>query len=332
MDFSQAWASARALIDHAMTLLPLAIAGLIAFALFHLLGWALGNAIRRAARRWRTHPNLAIVLGRLTRWGIGLLGLLVALMITLPGFRPAQLVSILGLGSVAVGFAFRDILQNFLAGLLILLQEPFRIGDQIVASDFEGTVENIETRATFIRTYDNRRVVIPNAVLFTSAVTVNTAYEVRRIEYDVGIGYGDDMERARSVILETLAAVPDVLDDPAPDVLCMELAESALKLRVRWWIRPPARRDALESRDRVLSAIKRALRDAGVDMPFQTMQVLLHDQTEEVDGDRERQREGWPPGEGPSPRPRRERLVRVAEPPPRSDEARHLEDEERRAG
>ncbi|MBX3465842.1 MAG: mechanosensitive ion channel family protein [Planctomycetes bacterium] len=286
--------SLRGLAEQALTILPLAAAGAVAFVIFYAMGWALGRAVRRAASRWRRQHNLAIVLARLTRWGVNLAGLLVALMIALPGFRPAQLASILGLGSVAVGFAFRDILQNFLAGLLLLSQEPFRIGDQIVAAGYEGTVEQIETRATFIRTYDNRRVVIPNAVLFTSSVIVNTAYPVRRLEHDLGIGYGDDIERAREVILAALREDPEVLAAPAPDVLCVDLADHAVRLRVRWWVRPPERRDALDSRDRVLADVKRALTAAGIDLPFPTHQVLLHDQTEEGDGDRARQREGWP--------------------------------------
>ena len=91
-------------------------------------------------------------------------------------------------------------MQNFLAGILILLTEPFEINDQIVFKSFEGTVENIETRATTIRTYDGRRIVIPNAELFTNSVTVNTAFDKRRIEYDFGIGYGDDIDHAKQLI------------------------------------------------------------------------------------------------------------------------------------
>ncbi len=99
------------------------------------------------ARR-RKHANLALVLGRLTEGGLMLLGVLVALVIAVPSFQPAQLIQILGISGVAIGFAFRDILQNFLAGILILLTEPFRIGDQIIVNNFEGTVEEIEARGS----------------------------------------------------------------------------------------------------------------------------------------------------------------------------------------
>jgi Mechanosensitive ion channel/McrBC 5-methylcytosine restriction system component len=122
------------------------------------------------------------------------LGLLVSLTIVAPSFHTTDLIKILGIGTVAIGFAFRDILQNFLAGILLLLHEPFRIEDEIKVDEFEGTVEAIETRATAIRTFDDKRIVIPNTDLFTKAVTVNTAYAQRRSEYVVGIGYGDDID------------------------------------------------------------------------------------------------------------------------------------------
>jgi small-conductance mechanosensitive channel len=214
-------------------------------------------------------------------------------------------VQLLGISGVAIGFAFRDILQNFLAGILILLTEPFRIDDQIVFKNFEGTVENIETRATTILTYDGRRIVIPNAELFTNSVTVNTAFDKRRTEYDFSIGYGDDIDCAKQLMLEALYSVNEVLKDPAPDVLVLELAESTVKIRVRWWIAPPRRIDDMRSRDKVICAIKKKLVENGIDLPYPTRQILFHDQTEETDGDRSLQREGWPAGKSKVPKPRR---------------------------
>ena len=171
--------------------------------------------------------------------------------------------------------------------------------------NFEGTVENIETRATTILTYDGRRIVIPNAELFTNAVTVNTAFDRRRTEYDVGIGYGDDIDRAKQLMLEALYSVNEVLKDPAPDVLVLDLAESTVKIRVRWWISPPRRIDDMRSRDKVICAVKKKLVENGIDLPYPTRQILFHDQTEETDGDRSLQREGWSAGKSKVPKPRR---------------------------
>ena len=171
-------------------------------------------------------------------------------------------------------------------------------------NNFEGTVEDIQTRATLIETYDGRRVVIPNANLFTDSVTVNTAFAARRLEYDVGIGYSDDIGRAKALILEAITSVDAVLQKPPPEALVTKLADSSVHIRARWWISPPRRANALDMQDQVLAAIKHTLVANGIDMPFPTQQILFHDQTEATDGDRRRQREGWPMGQDEVPAPR----------------------------
>jgi small conductance mechanosensitive channel len=241
---------------------------------------------------------VGLVLGRLAQWVTLFIGLLVSLSIIIPTFRAGDLVELLGIGGVAIGFAFREILQNFLAGILLLLTEPFRVEDQITVGDFEGTVEEIQTRATMIKTYDGRRVVIPNSDLFTDKVIVNTAYDKRRVEYDIGIGYGDDIGRVKQLILSAVNSVEGVLKDPPPEALAYDFAASTVNIRARWWINPPLRRDVLETRDGVLESIKKTFAENGIDIPFPTQQVLFHDQTEETDGDRSRQREGWPAVKG----------------------------------
>ncbi|MEH2062476.1 MAG: mechanosensitive ion channel family protein [Nostoc sp.] len=303
-DISALWDRIQGMINGFIVLLPNIVLALIVFAIFFVVARAIKRVVKRLTRDRHQARNLGLVLGRLAQGTILLIGLFVALSIVIPTFRAGDLIQLLGISGVAIGFAFRDILQNFLAGILILLTEPFQINDQIVFQGFEGTVENIETRATTIRTYDGRRIVIPNSELFTNSVTVNTAFDSRRLQYDVGIGYGDDIDLAKELMLEALHSVPEILKDPAPDVLLMELAESTVNIRIRWWINPPRRADDLASRDKVLSTIKKTLVQNGIDLPFPTQQILFHDQTEEIDGDRSRQREGWPSGKGKVPKPR----------------------------
>lgn len=304
-EISAAWDKVQSMINGFIGLLPNIALALIVFLLFLIIASRVKALVKRLTRNRRSARNLGLVLGRLAQGVIILLGLFISLSIVIPTFRAGDLVQLLGISGVAIGFAFRDILQNFLAGILILLTEPFQIDDQIVFKNFEGTVENIETRATTIRTYDGRRIVIPNSELFTNSVTVNTAFDNRRLQYDVGIGYNDDIDRAKQLILEAMHSVEEVLKNPAPDALVMELAESTVNIRARWWIHPPRRADDLTSRDKVLSAIKKKLVANGIDLPFPTQQILFHDQTEETDGDRSRQREGWPAGKGEVPKPRR---------------------------
>jgi small conductance mechanosensitive channel len=305
-EISAVWDKIEGMINGFIVLLPNIVLALIVFAIFFFVARAIKRLVKRLTRNRRQARNLGLVLGRLAQGVTILVGLFVALSIVIPTFKAGDLVQLLGISGVAIGFAFRDILQNFLSGILILLTEPFQIDDQIVFNNFEGTVENIETRATTIRTYDGRRIVIPNSQLFTNSVTVNTAFDSRRIEYDIGIGYGDDIERAKQLMLEAIYSVDEVLQDPAPDVLVMELAESSVNIRARWWITPPRRIDSLRSRDKVISAIKQKLYvENGIDLPYPTRQILFHDQTEETDGNRSRQREGWPAGQGEVPKPRR---------------------------
>jgi small-conductance mechanosensitive channel len=303
-EISTAWDKVQSMVNGFIALLPNIVLGLIVFIFFLFIASRIKLLVKRLTRNRRSARNLGLVLGRLAQGVTILIGLFIALSIVIPTFRAGDLIQLLGISGVAIGFAFRDILQNFLAGILILLTEPFQIDDQIVFKGFEGTVENIETRATTIRTYDGRRIVIPNSELFTNSVTVNTAFENRRLEYDVGIGYGDDIDLAKQLMLDAMLSVDQVLKDPAPDVLAMELAGSTVNIRVRWWVHPPRRADNLISRDKVITAIKKKLVANGIDLPFPTQQILFHDQTEETDGDRSRQREGWPSGKGEVPKPR----------------------------
>ena len=148
--------------------------------------------VSNTARR-RDRGDLGILLGGFTKWATVLLGLLVVATIVFPSVRPADVLATLGIGSVAIGFAFKDILQNWLSGLLILYRRPFRRGDEIKSGEFEGTVEHIEARAPSSRTYDGQQVVIPNSrYLYSRRYSAHRLPEAA-LEYDVGIGYGDDM-------------------------------------------------------------------------------------------------------------------------------------------
>ena len=301
LDLSAPTQQIRDMVNGFLNRLPYLVIAVVVFFAFFFAARGLRTLLARFSEQRKRARSLGLVLGRLAQGGVILLGLLIALVIAVPSFKPSQLIQVLGLSSVAIGFAFKDILQNYLAGILLLLNEPFRIGDQIIMGSYEGTVENIETRATYIRTYDGRRVVIPNADLYGNSVTVNTAFQQRRLQYDVGIGYGDDIERAKQLMVAAAREVKSTLDDPPPEALVVDLAGSSVNIRVRWWINPPQRVDVMVSTDEVLTAVKNKLSANGIDLPFPTRQILFHDQTEQTDGDRDTQREGWPGGHGKAP-------------------------------
>ncbi len=268
--------------------------------------WLAAKGVRSLVHRVTPGPrnsNIGLVLGRLAYAALLVIGMLVALVIIFPTFEVGDLFAALGIGGVAIGFAFQDIFQNLLAGILILLREPFRVGDEITSGEYTGAVEAIETRATFIRTYDGRRVIIPNSQIYSDPVQVITAYQMVRSQYDVGIGYGDDIETAKRIALDAVRGIDGIMQDPGPDVLTWDLAGSSVNLRVRWWT-DPTRSNVVKLHDQVLIRVSQALLGAGIDLPFPTQQILFHDQTEATDGDRTRQREGWPvPESGDAPEP-----------------------------
>jgi len=284
---------------------------MIGAIVFLVIVWFVAKLLTKGLRTLlhkRHRPDLGGVLGSLLFGAVMMLAVLFAAAIVFPSVNPGDIISALGIGSVAIGFAFKDILQNLLAGILLLVNRPYRRGDQIVVKDFEGTVEHIESRATLLKTYDGRRVIIPNSDVYTSPVVVNTAFPHRRDQFDIGIGYGDQPAHAAETFLAAIRTVDGVLADPAPEVLPWGLDDNFITLRARWWT-DSARTNVVHIRSKVVLAVWQAAAEHGIDLPYPTSVVLFHDQTEETDGDRRAQREGWPAGRNP-PRPRR--MVPVA--------------------
>jgi small-conductance mechanosensitive channel len=144
---------------------------IVIFVLFLVLASASKSLTRRFAVKRRTHQGATLLISRLVQTSIVVLGFLIAFSVVAPSFQAADLIKMQGIG-VAIGFAFQNILQNFLAGILLLVNEPFRLGDLISVTGIEGNVEDIQARATVVTTKEGRRVVIPNAVLFTNPVAV----------------------------------------------------------------------------------------------------------------------------------------------------------------
>lgn len=299
MIFSEALGRLEELGRSAVALLPGLAVALVLFGLGLLAARLVRAAVRRAAAMRDASPGSAAVLGRIAGGVTVLVAFLVAASVAFPSVSAADLFNLLGIGGVAIGFAFRDVLQNLLAGILILLTRPFVIGDQIRAGAHEGTVEDVWVRATVLRTYDNQRVLIPNATLFVDKITVITAHEKRRLAFPLTIGNGDDIREARRVIVEALRGTEGVLADPPPEALVTGLGAAGVDMTARLWIDPPRRRDAVDALDHAIANVKDALTAAGIDLPYPTSQVLFHDQTEETDGDRSRQREGWPASRNP---------------------------------
>ncbi|WP_108446972.1 mechanosensitive ion channel domain-containing protein [Halomonas denitrificans] len=249
---------------------PRIIAALVLILMTWVLAKLLGSLVTRLARRARLRRNLTEVLVMLTGLLVWLVGLLVAITLVFPTVTPAKALTTLGLGSLALGLAFRDVFENFLAGLLILWREPFKIGDHIAVEekDVEGLVELITVRDSHIRRTDGQRIVVPNALLFQNPVIVRTDRDVRRTSIIVGIAYGEDVDVARSVIEDAVRCVDSVRDDVRDiQVFAQAFSESSIDFEVTWWTgSKPV--DIRSSRDQVVAAIKRALDEHGIEIPF----------------------------------------------------------------
>ncbi|SDB82314.1 Mechanosensitive ion channel [Acinetobacter boissieri] len=238
--------------------------------------------IRALSNRPYAKQNLVLVLNRVGSTFIVFFGFLIALVIAIPGFSPGQLMSALGIGSVAIGFAFKDIFQNLLSGILILLGEPFRIGDAIICNNLEGTVEDIQIRATTLRSYDGRRIVIPNATVYTSSITVVTAYTQRRCEINVGIGYEDDVQKAKEVVTGILENHKDVLNQPSILVNVTALGDFSINLNIRWWI-DTNKTNTLSSASAIQEEIVVAFNKHGISIPYPIQEQITQAPPAQID-------------------------------------------------
>ncbi|WP_342347861.1 mechanosensitive ion channel family protein, partial [uncultured Nitrospira sp.] len=199
--------------------------------------------------------------------GIWIVGILIAAIIIFPSLTPGKILTGLGLGSIAIGFAFKDIFENFLAGILILLREPFQLGDFIECQELEGYVEEITIRDTHIRQTDGQRVVIPNSLLFKNPVTVRTDRDLRRVTIMCGIAYGEDVNTGREVIRHALEGLSTVNQEKDIQIFAQGFGASSIDFEVTWWTgsRPV---DIRKSKDKVVAAVKQALDSAGIEIPF----------------------------------------------------------------
>ena len=244
----------------------IAIGVLVAFV---VTGRLLRPLVRRRLVRHRT-PSFARVFAKLTSSAMTVAGVLLGLTIVFPSVRPVDVLTGAGVLTIAAGFAFQDILQNLLAGILLLFRQPFRGGDQIRVGDVTGTVEEINIRETVILTFDGRRVLIPNAKVYTDVIHVQTAHQAIRENFVVGVAYEADMASARRVAIEALAGVGGVVADPPPEALFVDLDSSTVNLDIRFWC--DARQ--LEMRrtlDRAIEAVKTAFDAHGIEMPSQVI-------------------------------------------------------------
>ena len=234
-----------------------------------LIGYALSRVIRsglnRIFQRNQTE-SFARVMSKLASWIIFGAFALAATAAAFPSVIPVDLLAGLGFFSVAIGFAFQDILENTLSGVLLLIRQPFESGDQIEVSDQAGTVEAITIRETRIKTYDGRLVVIPNRDVYKNVIKVNTHFDDRRVDFIAGVAYENDARQATRVIVDALKGLEGVASEPAPEALINELGVSTVNIQARFWC-GPEQHEVRVMLDEAIKAVKEALDSAGIEMP-----------------------------------------------------------------
>ncbi|MEE4200546.1 mechanosensitive ion channel family protein [Erythrobacter sp.] len=212
-------------------------------------------------------PSLRNLIETLVKLAVWLLGILIAMIVVFPGLTVGSLVAGLGIGAVAIGFAFQDIFENFLAGVLIMIRDKMRIGDVIECQEIIGKVEHITLRETHIRALSGELTVVPNSILFKNPVEILTDTEKRRHDVVIGVSYDTDLDEAAEVIRKAVSAVEDVDTEKGLDIFAQEFNSSSVDFLVRWWSGSTPRA-GWESKDKVVRAIKRGLDDAGIEIPF----------------------------------------------------------------
>lgn len=271
--FNLKWAEAQQVFGAIWMQLPLALVGLAAIALFYVLGRVVRWTVRRSLRR--QDPTLARMLSGLVFLGFVIFGILVAFWITLPTINFREIFAGLGVTGIILGFALKDIIENFVAGILILWRRPFRVGDQIRSGSHEGTVEEINFRSTILQTYDGIRVYIPNGKVFTETLENLTGYQRRRTTVTFGIDQNASVAKARHVILDRLQSVVGVLPEPKPLVLFDAVGNFANNVHVLYWTQPPTRFSEIVTKSDVTEALFTALQDAGISFPYPIQTVHL---------------------------------------------------------
>ena len=257
--------SAANLLDSLLRALPrLGVAVVLV-----VLAWVLARGVRWLLRRWLARhqtPSFTSVMSKIAGWVVLSVGFLAGVTIVFPSVKPVDLLAGLGFFSLAIGFAFQDILENTLSGVLMLFRQPFASGDQIEVQGHTGTVRAITIRETQIRTFDGQLILIPNRDVYKSAIRVQTHFEQRRLAFVVGIAYENDPAEAAEVIVAALEQVEGVSTDPAPEALIDNLGVSTIDLSARFWC-DPRQHESLLVLHRAIDTVKKALDRAGIEMP-----------------------------------------------------------------
>jgi len=266
----------RDLVGQGREYLPGLTAALLILVASLIVARVASRAVARASRK--ADAQVRNLLSRL----VTMLTLVVGVVVALDqvGVNVGGLVAGLGLLGFTLGFALQDIGKNLVSGVLLLVQRPFEIGDNIEVAGYGGTVTDIDVRATSIKSWDGLQVIIPNADVYSNSMTNYSAFPPRRQQLTVAVGYEEELPRVLDVFLETIRGVPGVLDEPAPGVYCSNLGPSGVEVDAYFWI-DQDESSMFDVTSRVVMALKEAAATEGINLPYPIQTVRVRRTTEE---------------------------------------------------
>ena len=251
-------------------MLPNIIVALLALALFWLLARVACSASDRALRRFDTHEAARDLISRIVRIGVLLAGVVVALGVMNLDKALASILAGAGIVGLALGFAFQDLAGNLISGVGLAIQQrwPFKIGDVVETNDVFGVVEKIYLRTSIIRMLDGKTAVIPNKQIYQNKVLNHSASGTRRVDLACGVSYGDNLEKVRQVVTDTLASVEPRDRSRDVEVFFTGFGSSSIDLVGRFWVDYEKQPDFLDAQSRAIMAVKKAFDANDIVIPF----------------------------------------------------------------
>ncbi len=242
---------------------------IVALVVVYLLGRALVFPIlERAMNARNLDEHARRPLEKITRFLVVVTAILVAIAVAGFGDILRSAATIAAAATLAIGFAMQNVIRNFVAGIFIFLERPFKIGDWIEWDGNSGIVHDISLRVTRVKTFNNELVTVPNSDLTEKVVKNPVAHDTLRLQVPFGIGYSDDIAQATDIIIEEAKAHPEILDDPEPSVRLVDLDDSSVGLQSRIWIGRPKRSDFIKTRSEYVTNVKNRFDEAGIEIPF----------------------------------------------------------------
>jgi small conductance mechanosensitive channel len=253
-----------------MAATPKLLTALLIFVLSLYLARLLSNLLKRVLERRRAPAGVVQLLGQLILWSIVVAGVITALQ---QFFEVTAFLAGLGILGFTIGFALQDIMKNFASGVILLLQQPFHVGETIGVKGYDGTVLAIDLRATEMKAADGRVVILPNAEVLANPIVNYSRANERRIDFSLNLSHTCEPGAVRQIILDAIEEVQGFVREPAPVIVFNSITDTALELNVSFWVNV-TENDPLHAKDTVLLKIKSAFSDQGIEIPHPVQSVL----------------------------------------------------------